>query len=284
MEERETILNYISLIIDVLGLILSLSATIVGGITSNVLIFLLGSIFTILLIFLLFKIKSYPKYTEIKGIRIEEADNIPLFVPRRNQMNPFKVKHICEINKTDAILEYEYKGICIDKQGMDYFSTSLYTNNNNNDLDNMTWFAYDLKNDSKKEYKLHPQLQTPRGSTKRVIFNFIRKIQYNEYCGYYTYQKVKNSVKEFGWDYYVSTVLYKKRPLHDYKVILKFHDIKPKKIEVYSIVHRKCNYLYELTDSNMKISKNTYIFTDNIENETAWSIRLYLFNRTSGNS
>lgn len=269
----------ISIISEVLTIITSLMG-IWGGIKNNFFLFLFGSITTIFFGFIFFKIKSYPKYTEVRGIRIEEADNIPMFVPRRNKMNPFKIKHICEIDKTNAILEYEYEGICINKHGMDYFSTLLYSNDNT-DLEKMNWFAYDLKHDPKKENKIKPQLQTPKGSTKRVIFNFNKKIRYNEYCAYYTYQEVKNTMKEQGWDYYVSTVLYKKRPLYDYKVILKFHDAKPESVEVYSISYRKCHYLYTLTNSDMKIENSIYIFTDNIEAETSWSIRLYLFNRIS---
>ena len=269
--------KYIAIVSEILTIITAL-ITIWGGLKNNILLFLFGSFTTILFCSVIVKIKSYPKYTVIKDIRIEEADNIPLFAPKKNKMNPFKVQHTCEINKTDAILEYEYEGICLCKDGMDYFSTSLYSNDNTN-FGKMNWFAYDLKHDTKRENKIKPQLQTPRGSTKRVIFNFNKKIRYNEYCAYYTYQEVKNTIKEQGLDYYVSTVLYKNRPLHDYKVILKFHDVKPENVEVYSIVHRKCNYLYTLTDSNMKIENNIYIFTDNIENETSWSIRLYLFNR-----
>ncbi len=274
----EMLEKHIVIISGILGIVTSLM-TIFGGITNNILLFLLGALFTTISIFVVLKIKSYPKYTEVRGIRIEEADNIPLVVPKKNQMNPFRVKHICEIQKTDAILEYQYEGICTDKKGMDYFSTSLYAHDIN-ELEKMNWFAYDLNNDPQKDVKIRPQLQTPKGSTKRVIFNFNRKIRYNEYCGFYTYQEVTNSVREQGWDYYVSTVLYKNRPIHDYKVILKFHNVKPDEIEVYSVKHKKCNYLYKLTDSNMKVKNNVYIFTDSIENETAWSIRVYLFNRT----
>lgn len=271
--------RHIKIIAEILGIINSLM-TIWGGITNNILLFLLGGFFAIIIIFFIIKIKSYPKYTEVKGIRIEEADNIPLFVSKKNKMNPFRVKHICEITKNDAILEYLYEGICIDKKGLEYFSTSLYAHDNN-ELERMNWFGYDLNNDPQKKNKISPQLQSPEGSTKKVLFKYNKRIRYNEYCGYYTYQEVKNCFKKLGWDYYVSTVLYKRIPLHDYKVILKFHEVKPDEIEVYSLIHKQCSYLYKLTETNMEIKDEMYIFTDEIENETAWSIRVYLFNRTN---
>ena len=111
------------------------------------------------------------------------------------------------------------------------------------------------------------------------IFKFLKKVKYNELCSYYTYQEVKNSVKEEGKDYFVSTVLYKKRPLHDYKVVLKFHNIKPSSISVYSVKHRRCTFLYNLLDKNMTFENDIYTYIDNIEDETAWSIRVYIFNR-----
>ncbi len=189
-----------------------------------------------------------------------------------------KIKHTCEIDKSGAILEYQYFGVCVDKNGMDYFSTSLYSHDFN-DINNMEWFAYDLKNDPNRKQQIKPELQTPKGATKRVIFKFHKKIKYNEICSYYTYQEVNNSVKENGKDYYVSTVLYKNKPLHDYKVILKFHDIKPSSISVYSIKHRKGIFLYDLLDENMSFDNNIYTYIDDINNETAWSIRVYIFNR-----
>lgn len=269
--------KHIGIISGFLSIITSLMV-IFGGIQNNILVFILGIILTLFFVFVFIKIKSYPKYTEVDNIRIEEADNIPIFVPKKNQLNPLKVKHICEINKSDAILEYQYLGVCTDKNGMDFFSTSLYSHDINN-LNDMNWFAYDLQNDPNKKQKIEPQLQTPYGSTKRVIFKFLKKVKYNELCSYYTYQEVKNSVKEEGKDYFVSTVLYKKRPLHDYKVVLKFHNIKPSSISVYSVKHRRCTFLYNLLDKNMTFENDIYTYIDNIEDETAWSIRVYIFNR-----
>lgn len=276
-----TLEKYIGIFSGMLSIITSL-ITIFGGIHNNILIFILGIILTLFFVLIFIRIKTYPKFTEIENIRIEEADNIPIFVPLKNQMNPLEVIHICEINKSDAILEYQYFGVCVDKNGMGYFSTSLYSHDTN-DLNDMKWFAYDLKHDPNKKQKIIPELQTPNGATKRVIFKFHQKVKYNEICSYYTYQEVKNSVKETGKDYYVSTVLYKNRPLHDYKVILKFHNVKPSSISVYSIKHRKGIFLYNLLDENMSFDNNIYTYIDNINNETAWSIRVYIFNRESQN-
>lgn len=272
-----TLERYIVIISGALSIITSL-ITILGGIHNNILIFILGIILTLFFVFIFIRIKKYPKFTVIENVRIEEADNIPIFIPKRNQMNPLKVKHICEINKSDAILEYEYVGVCVDKNGMDFFSTSLYSHDINK-LNDMKWFAYDLKNDPNKRQKIKPELQSPDGATKRVIFKFHQKIKYNELCSYYTYQEVKNCVKSTGKDYYVSTVLYKNRPLHDYKVILKFHNVKPSNISVYSVKYRKSTFLYNLLDKNMSFDNNTYTYIDNINDETAWSIRVYIFNR-----
>lgn len=274
--------KHIAIISGILSIITSIM-TIFGGIKNNVIIFALGIILTLLFVYIIIKIKQRPKYTEIEGIRIEEADNIPIFVPIKNQMNPLEVIHICEINKSDAILEYQYYGVCVDKNGMDFFSTSLYSHDTN-DLNDMKWFAYDLKHDSERKQQIKPQLQTPKGATKRVIFKFHKKIKYNEICSYYTYQEVKNSVKEIGKDYYVSTVLYKNRPLHDYKVILKFHDVKPSSISVYSVKYRKATFLYNLLDENMSFDNKTYTYIDNITGETSWSIRVYIFVRDTKNN
>lgn len=277
----ETFSKYIAILSGILSIITSIMA-IMGGIQNNFLVLVLGIILTLLLVYIFIKIKKRPKYTEIEGMRIEEADNIPIFAPKKNKLNPLVVTHICEICGVDAILEYEYFGVCVDKEGMDEFATCLYSHDIN-DVNQMNWFAYDLKNDPNKNEKIKPQLQTPKGSTKRVTFKFHRRIRFNEICNYYTYQEVKNSIKRIGKDYYVSTVLYKNRPLHDYKVILKFHDNKPDNISVYSVKGKEGIFLYNLLDENMIIEDSTYIYTDHIEGETAWSIRVYIFNRELDN-
>lgn len=58
--------RHIKIIAEILGIINSLM-TIWGGITNNILLFLLGGFFAIIIIFFIIKIKSYPKYTEVKG-------------------------------------------------------------------------------------------------------------------------------------------------------------------------------------------------------------------------
>lgn len=271
--------EYIGIISGILSIIASLFA-IFNGINNNIVFFILGILLTLFFVIIFVRIKSLPKFTMIEDIRIDEVDNIPIFVSRKNRMNPLIVIHTCEIEKTNAILEYQYFGVCIDKHGMDYFSTSLYSHDIS-DLKNMKWFAYDLRNDPNKREKIKPELQTPNGSTKRVIFKFHQKVKYNEICNYYTYQEVNNTIKKIGKDCYVSTVLYKNRPLHDYKVILKFHDVKPSSISVYSVKHKQGTFLYNLLDENMSFDNNTYTYIDNINGETAWSIRVYIFNRDS---
>lgn len=269
--------KHIAIISSILSIVASCIA-ILGGVKHNIFLIILGILITLVFVFLFIRIRKKPKYTDIEGIRIEEADNIPLFASRKNKLNPLIVTHVCEICDSDAILEYEYFGICVDRKGMDKFSTCSYSHDIN-DLNDMNWFAYDLKNDPKRNHKIKPQLQTPKGATKRVVFNFHRRIRFNEICHFYTYQEVKNSVKRTGKDYFVSTVLYKNRPLYDYKVVLKFHDIKPSNISVYSVNDNQGVFLYELLDENMINENNTYIYTDYIEDETAWSIRVYIFNR-----
>lgn len=269
--------KHIAVISGILSIITSIM-TIFGGINNNVIVFILGIILTLLFVYIIIKIKQRPKYTEIEGIRIEEADNIPIFVPRKNRLNPLNVTHTYSTEKTSATLEYEYYGVCNDKNGVDGFSTILHSNDINN-LDKMNWFAYDLKNDPNKSRKISPQLQSPDSSTKRVLFKFHKRIKYNQIFHYYTYQELKNVIRESGKDYFVSTVLYKNRPLCDYKVILKFVNIKPSNISVYSVKNRKGKFLYNLLDTNMIYKDNNYIYTDDIENETAWSVRVYIFER-----
>lgn len=269
--------KHIAVISGILSIITSIM-TIFGGINNNVIVFILGIILTLLFVYIIIKIKQRPKYTEIEGIRIEEADNIPIFVPRKNRLNPLNVIHTYSTEKTSATLEYEYYGVCNDKNGVDGFSTILHSNDINN-LDKMNWFAYDLKNDPNKSRKISPQLQSPDSSTKRVLFKFHKRIKYNQIFHYYTYQELKNVIRESGKDYFVSTVLYKNRPLCDYKVILKFVNIKPSNISVYSVKNRKGKFLYNLLDTNMIYNDNNYIYTDDIENETAWSVRVYIFER-----
>lgn len=275
MEKAE---KYVTILSGLLTIITSI-ITIFSGINDNILIFILGILFTLLFMYIFIKIKKRPKFTEIEKMRIDEADNLPIFVPKRNQLNPLIVTHICEIDGNDAILEYQYLGVCVDKHGMDKFSTGLYSHDIT-ELENMDWYAYDLKNDPQRKRKIKPQLQNPDGPTKKVIFNFHRRIKFNELCSYFTHQKITNSVREIGKDCFVSTVLYKNRPLCDYKVILKFHKIKPSSINVYSVKNKKGTYLYSLLDDkNMTNENGIYTYTDNIENETAWSIRVYIFNR-----
>lgn len=274
--------KHIAVISGILSIITSIM-TIFGGINNNVIIFVLGIVLTLLFVYIIIKIKQRPKYTKIEGIRIEEADNIPIFVPRKNRLNPLNVIHTYSTEKTSATLEYEYYGVCNDKNGVDGFSTILHSNDINN-LDNMNWFAYDLKNDPNKSRKILPQLQSPDSSTKKVLFKFHKRIKYNQIFHYYTYQELKNVMRESGKDCFVSTVLYKNRPLCDYKVILKFVNIKPSNISVYSIKNRKGKFLYNLLDTDMIFEDNTYIYTDNIENETAWSVRVYIFERKIENN
>lgn len=211
-------------------------------------------------------------------MQIEEADNIVKFVPKKNQFNPLRIVHTCEIDCTDAELEYQYTGVCVDKKGMEYFSTVVFSHDIR-DISEMEWYGYDLKHDPERKNKIAPKLKTPKGGTKRVVFPFQKRVEYNEICSYMTHQKVKNSVRETGKDYYVSTVLYKGRPIHDYKVVLKFHKVKPERINVYSVKNQTESYLYELVEDNMTQEGDVYIYTDNIKGETAWSIRVYVFDR-----
>ena len=285
-KERRTIKieildKHITIISGILSIITSIM-TICGGIKNNVIVFVLGIILTLLFVYIIIRIKQHPKYTEIEGLRIEEADDIPVFVPKKNRLNPLNVIHTYSTVKTDATLEYEYMGVCIDKNGVDCFSTGLRSNDINT-LDNMIWFAYDLKNDPDRSKKISPDLQSPDGLTKKVVFKFLKRIKYNQIFHYYTFQTVKNTIRERGKDYFVSTVLYKNRPLCDYQVILKFVGIKPSNISVYSVKNRKGNFLYNLLDKDMIFKNDTYIYTDNIEDETAWSIRVYIFNRETEN-
>ena len=148
--------KHIAVISGILSIITSIM-TIFGGINNNVIVFILGIILTLLFVYIIIKIKQRPKYTEIEGIRIEEADNIPIFVPRKNRLNPLNVIHTYSTEKTSATLEYEYYGVCNDKNGVDGFSTILHSNDINN-LDKMNWFAYDLKNDPNKSRKISPNI------------------------------------------------------------------------------------------------------------------------------
>ena len=196
--------KHIAIISGILSIITSIM-TILGGIKNNVIMFTLGILLTLLLVAIFIKIKQRPKYTEIEGIRIEEADNIPIFVSRKNALNPLSVIHTYSTDKTNATLEYEYCGVCNDKNGVEGFSTILHSNDINN-LSNMNWFAYDLKQDLNKTRKILPELQSPDSSTKKVIFKFHKRIKYNEIFHYYTYQEVENAIRESGKDCFVSTL------------------------------------------------------------------------------
>lgn len=249
---------------------------IIGYIKSSLLVFFIGVVLTLSAVVIFIKIKSYPKYTEIEGLRIDAADNIPLFVTKKNKLNPIKVCHTCHIMDESVILEYECYGLCIDKKGMDCFSMGMYANDVFNEKD---WYAYDIKNDPDKRQKLNPKVVTPKGATKKAVFTFNKKIKYNEYCGYYSYQKINNVISKTGKDYYLSSLLYKNRPIHDYKVVLKFYDVNPQSIKVYSIKNRRGEYLYSLTNANLVVENGIYTYTDVISGESAWSLRVYVFER-----
>lgn len=77
-----TLEKYIGIFSGILSIITSL-ITIFGGIHNNILIFILGIILTLFFVLIFIRIKTYPKFTEIENIRIEEADNIPIFTPKK---------------------------------------------------------------------------------------------------------------------------------------------------------------------------------------------------------
>ncbi len=273
MKKIYDIISFISAILGIIGFFFTLFA--MTDIQGNIISFFLGITLTILCVIIHYYIKSIPKYTEIEGLRIEEADNIPLFVPRKNQLNPINVVHTCEINGQNAILEFEYYGLCCDKNGCEHFATSSYSHDIT-DIKDMDWYAFDLKSDPHRKNPIKPTPVTPRGATSRVVFHFINRIKYNTVFHYFTHQFIKNSVNKSGKDYYVSTVLYKDRPLNSYCVQLKFHEL-PKTIRVYSIDRRKGKYLYQLTDYTQ--TDGVFTYTDNITDGNAWSIRCYIFDR-----
>lgn len=146
--------KHLAIISGILTIITSIM-TIFSGIKNNVFMVVLGILLTLLLVAIFIKIKQRPKYTEIEGIRIEEADNIPIFATRKNILNPLSVVHIFTTEKTNATLEYEYCGVCTDKNGVEGFATILHSNDINN-LADMNWFAYDLKHDPNKTRKILP--------------------------------------------------------------------------------------------------------------------------------
>ena len=150
MKKLKNNIEFISAILGILSFLYSIFC--LKEIKSNILPFILGIILSFFCYIIALYIKKIPKYTEFDGLKIDEAVNIPIFTSKKNQLNPINIIHTCEIFDSDAILEYEYFGICCDKKGCEKFSTSLHSLDVN-DISNMEWFAYDLINDPNKVEK-----------------------------------------------------------------------------------------------------------------------------------
>lgn len=267
----EKFISNISSILGIIGFFITILSA--GDIHNNTVSFFGGALLTGICISIFICLKRIPKYTEIEGLRIEAADEIPIFVSRKNSLNPFYVIHTCEIVGCDAILEYEYLGICSSKRGCGQFATSSHSYDISQ-KQSMDWYAYDLNEDSNRENPIRPTIATPQGATHRVIFNFKKRVEYNCLFHFFTHQLCKNSIKTEGKDYYASVVLYCDKPLSEYYVHLKFHK-RPTCINVYSIKYRKGKFLRTLTDYKKKDGVFTY--TDHITGATLWSVLCYIF-------
>lgn len=266
-------------IASIISFILGLTGSVWVAVSFNsILYFFVGIAVTLLVVSVIVLYKKRKRYTEIEGIRIEENDNIPLLVPRKNSINPIKVTHKCVIYETDAVLEYRYFGICCDKQGIEGFPC-YYSASDVRDIENTNSFAYDLKNDPNKNHKILPSLASPKGLSKRVIYRFLKRVNFNTCFEICTYQECKNSVKEVGKDVYMSGVLYKNRPIDTYQVILEFHNKKPNTINVYEVKNKTGTFLYKLDDKIVDSPNDVYTYVDDVCDANAWSVRVYIFDR-----
>ena len=274
MEKIKDFIGFISSVLGIISFVYSVFC--LKDVKSNVISFFIGIFLTLLFLYISIQIKRIPRYTEIDGMRIEEADSIPLFVSRKNILNPLNITHICEVEGTNAISDFDYYGVCCGKSGADRFSTSSYSYDIT-EIEEMEWYAFDLKVDPERKHKLKPRLKTPRGASSRVDFQFLKRVKYNTVFHFYTHQKLKDVIRLTGKDYYVSTVLYKNRPINKYQVILKFHDKPVKSLSVYRVDRRIAQFVYKLTDYTQ--IGNIYQYMDDIQEECAWSIRVYIFER-----
>lgn len=271
---RERINNGIQFVSAVVGII----SFVIGlmEIENNIIAFLSGVLVAIFCILIFIYVKSIPKYTVIEGLRIEAADEIPLFISRINYLNPVDIVHTCKIDGNNAEVEYDYYGLCCRKQGCDKFAVYSFSCDVNEFLEN-DGKVYDLKNDPLMSRRLHPEAKAPQGTTKKMAFKFLSRINYNTVFHYLFHEKVENTIKSYGKDYYLSTVFYKKRPLNSYKVVLKFRGVNPKTVNVYDVHHKKGKF--EKTIYKYQKVEDTYIYVDEVSNPTAWSMRCYIFDR-----
>lgn len=264
-------IQFISAVVGIISFVISLSE-----INNSILAFSGGALVAVFCMLIFIYVKSVPKYTVIDGLRIEAADEIPLFISRKNQLNPIDIIHTCIIKGNDAEVEYDYYGLCCRKQGCEKFAIYSFSCDVNEFLENQG-AVFDLKNDPLRRRKLPPENKPPGGTTKKLVFKFLSRVNYNTTFHYLSHEEVKNTIKSYGKDYYLSSVFYKNRPLNSYKVILKFYGVNPKTVDVYDVHNRKGKFNRRICEYQKE--GDAYIYIDEVPNPNAWSMRCYIFDR-----
>lgn len=143
------------------------------------------------------------------------------------------IHNIVRIKKFDIELEYEFKGICDSKEGVDSFFSEIYADSNLlfNELDYQFIDLINAPNERKPGNLLNED---------RKLFliqsRFVKRLNYGNPFHVKYFCKLRNSAN-YGDDYFTTKIQRNSKNVSSFVFTLEFYDEMPELVEVFDATH-----------------------------------------------
>jgi hypothetical protein len=215
---------------------------------------------------------------EIEGISIDSLNAANL--RRRVNRSLFiqTADHFATVDGADLEMVWRYSGFCrADRETVMEFSVD---SGNTIPFSKLDCYAYDLKRDPDKKYKIQPVFIGPDSIAKKLAIPFLAPLVAQQPFDIMLHSRLPNTYKP-GIGYYTSTLSFDQDKVGRCTVHLSFLRRKPEWVRVYDCDRsggpRLLKNLSPVRE-NQKLSE----YRDVSENLKAQSARIYLFRRAGG--
>ena len=249
--------------------------SVVKGLTLVFIFLLLGMAITFI-ITIIEKRKKYKRYKQPIEIEHVLIESLFLADMKRTQMKSIcihKAIHEIVVDKRNLSVTFKYEGCCISEKGEGDFFFNI-GGDSACQFKDLNCVGYDLKEDPEQKYPIVPMLVSEDGLCKKVKLPLKKRLNQYDDCSVLFHYEWPYCMK-YGKDYYASSLSFKNKKIKEYTVILKFKEIKPDWVRVYS---EEGEILKDLTCEQCK--ENEYIYVDKVSHPSANSKLIYQFYRT----
>lgn len=268
--------NYIY-VMSIIEIIVTIFAA-VKGMKKVFIFFFIGVVITFIITIVERKkrIKKHKQPIKIDNVLIESLFLADMQRTQMDRVCIYKAIHEIEIDKRDMLVTFKYEGCCISEKGEGNFFFNIGGDSACQFTD-LKCMGYDLKEDPERKSPITPMLVSEDGLCKKVKLPLRRRLaQYDAFSVLFHY-KWPYCIK-YGKDYYASSLSFRNKKIKEYIVILKFKEIKPDWLRVYS---ENGEILKDLICE--RCEKNEYIYVDIVEQPSANSRLIYQFYRKEPN-